>query len=159
MSDYPCGPPLIPFGMQVERRLLSLCFRHDPPLEDLARSLCTDPTPWTLDQCIPGIVFLVRTVFRTAFIFGILVVIIMGRVCPQSPCFHWVRWMPHRHHEISLAENTPCHHCLGLDNIHLRAVEDYNLYKISFHNIGSSCLQGGSLYTTCGNQACRTKTS
>ena len=74
--------------------------------------------------------------------------IIMGCLRPQSPCFHWLRWMPHRHHEISLAENTPCHHCLGLDNIHLRAVEEYNLYKISSHNIGSSCLQGGSLYMT-----------
>ena len=33
-----------------------------------------------VDQCIPGIVFLVRTVSTTAFIFGILIVIIMGRV-------------------------------------------------------------------------------
>ena len=51
MSHYPCGHPLIPFGMQVEfvqRRSLSLCFRHDPPWEALARSLRTDPTPWTV---------------------------------------------------------------------------------------------------------------
>ena len=33
-----------------------------------------------VDQCSPGVIFLVRTVFRTAFIFGILIVIIMGRV-------------------------------------------------------------------------------
>ena len=36
-----------------------------------------------VDQCIPGIVFLVRTVSRTAFIFVILIVIIMGRVRPM----------------------------------------------------------------------------
>ena len=35
-----------------------------------------------VDQCIPGIVFLVRTVSRTAFIFSILIVIITGRVRP-----------------------------------------------------------------------------
>ena len=36
--------------------------------------------------------------------------------------------------------NTRRYHYPGLDSIHLRVVEDCNLYEISFHNIGSSCM-------------------
>ena len=55
---------------------------HEKILQDLF-ALIPHLGHCVVDQCSPGIVFLVRTVFRTAFIFGILIVIIMGRVRPR----------------------------------------------------------------------------
>ena len=68
MPSYPCRHRPIPFEKQVEfaqRLPLSLCFRHDPPWQALARCRRTDPGLGrrVVDQCTPGIDFLFRTVF------------------------------------------------------------------------------------------------
>lgn len=51
----------------------------------------------------------------------------------------WDGCLIDRHHAITLESTHHCH--LGLDSIHLRVVKDSNPYQISFHNIGTSCLQ------------------
>ena len=106
----------------------------------LLKAFPDNPGVLFADICHDGCIFFIyfSLFFSVSFLLPVFLHLGLVWTCPwryphrhhhgtrASPCFHWMRWMPHRHHEIPLAENTPCHHCLGLDNIHPRAVEDYN---------------------------------